>query len=98
MTTQPEQTIRRPLMSGFCAAPNEGSHERCQNLGGGQRSNPAKEFQPCPCECHLDEERFDCDNCGGVLALALNLTAVLGEDTYVHVSQKTGRSYGEFCF
>ena len=89
-----QQTIRQPLMSGFCAHPTDNtSHERC---GGGQRANPQKQFQPCPCSCHLGEERYDCGNCGGTLAEAPVLTAVLGEAMYVHVNPKTGRSYGEF--
>ena len=88
------EEILRPLMSGFCSAPSTGSHERCV---GGQRANPGKVFQPCPCRCHLGEERFECGNCNGTLALSIPLTGVLGEDTYVHIDQKTGRSYGEFC-
>lgn len=59
--------MRRPMMSGFCNSPSrekpERSHERCR---GGNRANPGKEFQPCPCSCHLGEE-YECGGCGRMI-------------------------------
>lgn len=62
---------RKPQMSGWCGNPSEtdgvSSHTRCT---GGNRANPAKEFQPCPCSCHLGDETYECANCPGWLAEA----------------------------
>lgn len=69
-----EVAIRKPLMSGHCAHMGQVSpagktaHARC---AGGQRANPAKEFQPCPCSCHYPDastaELFECGECGKVI-------------------------------
>lgn len=90
--------MRRPMMSGFCATPQtvnpEESHARCR---GGNRANPAREFQPCPCPCHLGEE-FECGNCGRDLREAplwINDDAP-DEMVYVHID-KDGRALGEEC-
>lgn len=95
-----EQEIetREPLMSGFCNFPQtsdpDASHGRC---AGGQRANPGRVPQPCPCPHHLSEERFDC-SCGGELAIHTWLSeSVYGEDTYVHVHPRTGRMTSEYC-
>ena len=92
---------RQPLMSGHCATPAtsdpDASHARCQ---GGQRANPEKEFQPCPCPCHLGDH-YECE-CGGLIAEALAYPQEYDEDgepitTYVHVDHKTGRIIGDEC-
>lgn len=89
------ERVRSPLISGWCGVGSpEASHVRCL---GGQRANPDKVFQPCPCPCHLPEERYDCDNCGGELAESTILSEVMGEEVWVHVSEKTGRMVGEYC-
>lgn len=86
-------------MSGLCAYPQtqypEQSHARCL---GGNRANPDKEFQPCPCGCHLGEE-FDCANCGHVLreAPCWPNEEEPGEMVYVHVDHQ-GKAIGEECF
>jgi hypothetical protein len=86
------------MMSGHCAAPSPGSHERCQRNGGGSTANPAKEFSPCPCPCHFPGEQFDCE-CGGVLSLAPHWPNEWGDDdpVYTHLDRKTGRAIGEHC-
>lgn len=105
------EEIRDPLMSGHCGAPatNGDSHARCDKMGAGQRANPDKVFQPCPCPHHLKKKRFECGNCGGALAKAkgpLREALLLAltepdeepdEDVYVHVSTKTGRMVGVYC-
>lgn len=94
--------MKRPLMSGHCLNPQTEqphlSHERCQAQGGGNRANPEKEFQPCPCACHLGEE-YECGNCGRPLreALLWPNEDEPGEMVYVHVDVKTGRAIGEIC-
>ena len=93
------ERLMRPMMSGHCAHPaeNADSHARCQRNGGGNRANPGHEFQPCPCTCHVDEERYECENCGRVLAEAPLLSAATGEDVYVHLDEAERRWTGEFC-
>lgn len=92
------EQIRQPLMSGLCAFPQtinpEESHARCT---GGQRANPENMYQPCNCRCHLAPQRYECDGCGGVLAEAPLITAVTGEDTYVHMREDDKRWTSEFC-
>lgn len=62
---------RNPQMSGHCRFPQthkpEESHARCN---GGNYANPRREFQPCPCWCHLKDETFECANCPGWLVEA----------------------------
>lgn len=97
-----DETIRRPLMSGHCAHPSkneetgETSHERCHRQGGGQRANPTKEFQPCPCPCHYGEE-FECGGCGQPIREApLWPYDSDGDMRYTHID-RTGRAIGEDC-
>lgn len=87
--------MRHPMMSGHCASPSKGSHERCQKMGHGNTANPDKEFVPCPCECHL-AETFECE-CGGTIRLAPHWDPSDAE-TYVHVDLKRdGRAIGTEC-
>lgn len=104
--------IRKPLMSGHCSVGNEGAHERCQRNGGGQRANPEKMFQPCPCACHYpitaDTDLFECEGCGAVL-IAVDYWPLDAEDDvrYTHIDLifndeweivgGTGRALGEEC-
>lgn len=86
----------KPLMSGWCAHPSGGevdSHTRCK---GYNTANPGKEWQPCPCLCHMGDE-YQCGNCGRVIMEApMWRPLVEGEDaTYVHVID--GRGVGEEC-
>ena len=104
MSTVTSDVIRTPLMSGFCAFPQtkdpEASHARC---AGGQRANPRKEFQPCPCPHHFaDQERYECGNCGGVVVAAPHWPLDFSEDPdgevrYTHLDPRTGRATGEEC-
>ena len=86
------------MLSGFCHSPAhddpEGSHTRCR---GGNKANPGKEFQPCPCHCHLGEE-YDCGNCGRPLREAPLWENEDDPDemVYVHID-KTGRAVGVEC-
>lgn len=88
-------------MSGHCAFPSTsnpaGSHARCT---GGNRANPAKEFSPCACKCHLDTEVYECGNCGRPLVIAL-LWPQEDDETpddpvYTHVDRE-GNALGEAC-
>lgn len=87
--------MRKPMMSGHCANPSPGSHKRCR---GGQTANPQREFQPCPCPCHLGES-YECGNCGRPLREAPGWPneEEPGEMVYVHVEPATGRAIGELC-
>lgn len=94
-----DEVIMRPLMSGFCAhvstdpKTGEDSHGRCQ---GGQRANPAKVFQPCPCPCHYGEE-YECGGCGQPIVEApLWPYDVDGDLRYTHIG-RDGRAIGEDC-
>lgn len=88
-------------MSGHCAFPQtahpEESHARCARMGAGNYARPSKEFQPCPCACHLGDE-FECE-CGGVLREAPDWPNEYepGEMVYVHIDPRTGRATGEEC-
>lgn len=89
------ETMRPPLISGWCGhGSSKESHKRCS---GGQRANPERIYQPCPCVHHLDEERYDCEECGGTLALHPILTEMTGDEVYVHLNEETGRWTGEYC-
>jgi hypothetical protein len=91
------------MISGHCATPQtdnpEESHERCHKNGGGNRANPFRQFSPCPCPCHYPEERYECGNCGGMLAEAPLWPQTDGTDdpVYTHMDAKTGRAIGEEC-
>ena len=84
-------------MSGFCQFPQTSdpaaSHARCP---GGNTARPTREFQPCPCTCHLGEE-FECGNCGSELREApmWENEDEPGEMVYVHVID--GAVTGEEC-
>jgi hypothetical protein len=96
-----EAVIRQPLMSGHCSVGGTG-HERCQRNGGGQRANPARLFQPCPCVCHYtnadDElEVYECGACGGeIVECAYWPLDEDGDVRYAHVDA-SGRVLGEEC-
>lgn len=98
MSEEPDE-VRPPLMSGFCNFPStsdpKSSHRRC---AGGQRYNPARVPQPCPCPHHLKKKRYECE-CGGTLAVHKWLTEYVydGEPAYVHVDPDTGRMTSEYC-
>jgi hypothetical protein len=113
-----EAQIRQPLMSGHCSSMGRVSengiaaHERCQRNGGGQRANPQRIFQPCPCACHFpapeDVELFECSECGGLIIEAPNWPLDdHGDMRYTHVDWivnddgvivgGTGRALGEEC-
>lgn len=90
--------VRRPMMSGHCLTPEtkhpEASHKRCR---GGNNANPAGEFQPCPCSCHLGET-YECE-CGGTIREAPLWPSDDGEMTYVHIDQsRGGRAIGPDCY
>lgn len=101
--------MRRPLMSGHCNFPathlsggrpaGQHSHERCQAMGAGTKANPDKEWQPCPCGCHLDSTEYVCENCGRPLRQAPMWPNEdePGEPVFVHVEVSTGRAIGEVC-
>lgn len=82
---------RGPLMSGHCAFPTGPEHTQCR---GGIAANPDKEWQPCPCHCHLGDE-YECE-CGRPIH-ETDLWLGDGETTYVHIEPKTGRAVGEVC-
>lgn len=91
------EEIRRPLMSGHCAHHSEGSHERCTRNGSGNRANPGKIFQPCPCRDHFPEEEYECE-CGATIVAAPHYPLDEGGDIrYVHLDPKTGRVVDEEC-
>jgi hypothetical protein len=87
-------------MSGLCAHPQtaepDQSHRRCS---GGNEANPNREWQPCPCHCHLGEE-FEC-GCGRPIREAplwqTGYESDLDEMVYVHIEPTTGRAVGEEC-
>ena len=87
---------RQPMMSGHCMAPATNiadPHGKCK---AGNRANPDKEWQPCPCECHLGET-YEC-GCGRLIREA-PLWRDFEEDEdmiYVHV-EDSGRAIGEEC-
>lgn len=95
--------MRRPFISGHCAFPEtahpERSHERCQRLGHGNTANPAGEFAPCPCHCHLGTDEFECANCGAALREAPYWPNEdePGEMVYVHFDTDRKRALGEEC-
>lgn len=94
-----------PQMSGHCANPATddplSSHLRCERMGAGNRARPSKEFQACPCGCHLGDGPFECGECGGELYEAPFWESVFdleeGEVVYVHVDPDTGRAVSEEC-
>lgn len=95
--------IRPVSISGHCSSPQTEnpalSHERCHRMGAGSRANPAKEFTPCGCPCHFPEERYECANCGGVLAEATAWPPDEdGDVRYTHIHPRSGRALGEDCF
>lgn len=96
------EVIRRPLMSGHCAVGNESGHEMCNRNGGGQRANPLREWQPCPCPCHyVDDvgelEVFECGECGrDIVAAPLWPLDEDGEVRYTHIDSDA-RATGEGC-
>lgn len=84
------------LLSGHCHHGNPASsHERCHTRhSGGQAANPDREWQWCPCACHLakgddgEAETYDCA-CGGVIAEApLMGLDEDGDPYYVHVDPR----------
>lgn len=107
------EVIRKPLMSGHCASHRTGdtlseaqaiSHDRCVRNGAGQRANPAKEFQPCPCRFHYDTDEsgepaeiYECGGCGREIVEAWYWPVDEdGETRYTHIDG-TGRALGEEC-
>lgn len=79
-------------------------------MGAGNRANPDKVFQPCPCPHHLKKKKqFECGGCGGTLVRAKGaLREVLAlamaeedeepdEDVYVHFDERTNRMRGVYC-
>lgn len=119
-TTEAEQVvaevIRLPLMSGHCHTHStqpvgqpltelgQAAHERCVSNGSGNRANPWREFQPCPCPHHyLDAdgqpvERFECSECGKeIIAVEHWPKDEDGDDRYAHVDG-SGRVLGEECY
>lgn len=113
MTTQPAEVIRKPLMSGHCASHSTheelseaqaASHQRCVNNGGGNRANPKREFQPCPCPYHYGTdaednpaEVYECGACGREIVEAWYWPLDEdGETRYTHIDG-TGRALGEEC-
>jgi hypothetical protein len=101
-TKTPKRRVRKDfLMSGFCAHPHsDAAHYRCP---GYNIANPDKEYQGCPCACHLGEE-YECENCGGALReapLMRPLWAIDPDDpdemVYTHIAASDGRALGEEC-
>lgn len=95
---QTTETMRTPLMSGHCAFPSsEDSHARCHRQGAGNRANPAKEYQPCPCSCHFPIDEYECGACGRVILEAPHWPPYEDGDTrYTHID-KEGRAIGDDC-
>lgn len=96
-----EAVIRQPLMSGHCSVGGTG-HERCQRNGGGQRANPQRIFQPCPCLCHYvnddgDVEVLECGACGGEIVETYWPLDADGDVRYAHVDLEADRVTGEEC-
>lgn len=96
-----EAVIRQPLMSGHCAVGGNG-HERCQRNGGGQRANPGRIFQPCPCLCHYlnadgDVEVLECGACGMEIVETYWPLDADGDVRYAHVDLDADRVTGEEC-
>ena len=98
--------MRKPMLSGHCHFPStdnpDGSHELCHVQGGGNRANPNREFQPCPCACHLGVDSYECGNCGGELAQALTWPNEWPDEAdddpvFTHVDPRTGMATGEEC-
>lgn len=113
MTIVKAEIIRKPLMSGHCATHvgrddlsemQSASHERCVRNGGGNRANPLKEFQPCPCPHHYNRDEqgepavlYECDGCGREIVEAWYWPAdENGDVRYTHIDG-TGRATGEDC-
>lgn len=96
-------------MSGHCAfmsrntEQGRAAHERCHAQGGGNRANPKKEFQPCPCRCHYESgdgmlDIYECDGCGGEIVEApLWPFDEDGDARYTHIDRETDRATGEDC-
>lgn len=108
MTTATKaEIIRKPLMSGHCAGhaakPDLSplaieAHARCDRNGGGNRANPLKEWQPCPCPHHYaGAEVYECGGCGREIVEAPHWPLDEDGDTrYTHIDG-TGRALGEDC-
>lgn len=107
------EVIRKPLMSGHCASHSTheelseaqaASHQRCVNNGGGNRANPKREFQPCPCPYHYGTdadgnpaEVYECGGCGREIVEAWYWPLDDdGDPRYTHIDE-TGRALGEDC-
>lgn len=101
------EIIRKPLMSGHCAGhalavdlseQSALAHARCDANGAGNRANPLKEWQPCPCPHHYNQsDVYECGGCGREIVEAPHWP--LDEDgdvRYTHIDG-TGRALGEDC-
>lgn len=102
--------MRKPELSGHCRFPQhkdfnggpEESHQRCIDGGEGNRANPAKEFQPCPCGCHLGEE-FSCGACGRPIREAPHFEGDEWDENgvpymrYIHIDPVSGNGTTEEC-
>lgn len=87
-------------MSGFCNWPSTEDREAgIHRCSGGNRANPYREFQPCPCPCHLGEEEYECGGCGRTIREAVDWENDddPGEPVYTHIDPETGRAIGEEC-
>lgn len=87
---------RRPLMTGYCAFPASNVEEPHTLCKAGNSANPDKEWQPCPCACHLGET-YEC-GCGRTIREAPLWRDFEGDEdmVYVHVDN-TGRAFSEEC-
>lgn len=114
-----EATIRRPLMSGHCGGHKgrvpaseqaKQSCARCLGNGAGNRANPQREYQPCPCAGHVDQDGdlYLCEQCDKVItAMPLWPLDSDGDERYTHldlvlndegeVVSGTGQALGEDC-
>lgn len=103
-TTRTTRIRKEFLLSGWCNLANPpSSHERC---AGGQSANADKEFQGCPCQCHLGET-FECGGCGEDIREAPMMLRLWGERdpegnliddmVYTHIDLADGRAVGEEC-
>lgn len=86
------------MMSGHCIAPAANvpdPHSKCR---GGNRANPDKEWQVCPCVCHLGEE-YECGNCGRPIREAPMWRDFVDDEdmVYVHLDKDGTRAIGEEC-